>query len=109
MASNNGKIPIIATKTIGRYKPDDRITIEKYAARVLVATGKARFENGEDEFRKLRQTKEEQPSEPETSSEDHNESESSDDDQTSENGREHKRRGRRTYHRRDMVPEDNPQ
>lgn len=49
MASLNEKVTVIATRKVGRFEEGDRITIEKYAARVLVAYGKARFENDEDD------------------------------------------------------------
>lgn len=51
-ANSNGKVTIIAEKKIGRFAPKDEITIEKYAARVLVALGKAKFKNEADEFRR---------------------------------------------------------
>lgn len=51
-SSVNAKVTIIAEKKIGRFKPDDEITIEKYAARALVAMGKARFKDEADDFRK---------------------------------------------------------
>lgn len=51
-SGSSKKITIIAEKQIGKFKPEDEIEIEKYAARVLVAMGKARFKNEEDEFRK---------------------------------------------------------
>lgn len=50
--NSSKKITIIAEKKIGKYKPDDEIELEKYAARVLVAMGKARFKDEADEFRK---------------------------------------------------------
>lgn len=49
---HNKKIIIVAERTIGQYKKDDEIIIEKYAGRVLVALGKARFKNPDDDFRK---------------------------------------------------------
>jgi hypothetical protein len=51
-SSSSKKITVIAEKKIGKFKPDDEISIEKYAARVLVALGKARFKDEADEFRK---------------------------------------------------------
>ena len=48
----NGKVTIIAEKKIGKYEPQAEIQIEKYAARALVALGKARFKNEADDFRK---------------------------------------------------------
>ncbi len=50
--ANNGKIIVIAERKIGKYSPGDEISIEKYAARALVAMSKARFKNEEDDFRK---------------------------------------------------------
>lgn len=52
VSSSSKKVTIIAEKKIGKFKPDDEISIEKYAARALVAMGKARFKDEADEFRK---------------------------------------------------------
>lgn len=52
VSSSSKKVTIIAAKKIGKFKPDDEITVEKYAARALVAMGKARFKDEADEFRK---------------------------------------------------------
>lgn len=52
-SDNSKKIVIIAQRKIGKFKTGDEITVEKYAARVLVAMGKAKFKNESDEFRKF--------------------------------------------------------
>lgn len=47
-------IQLRATKKIGRYNPGDLIEFsDKYAARSLVALGKAEFVNESDEFRRV--------------------------------------------------------
>lgn len=49
---SNAKVAVIALRKVGKYSAGDRIETEKYAARILVAMGKAKFEKDDDEFRR---------------------------------------------------------
>lgn len=46
------KITVVADQRIGRYVKGDKIRIDKYAGRALVAMGKAKFDTDTDEFRR---------------------------------------------------------
>ncbi len=52
VSSSSQKVTVIAEKKIGKFKVGDEITVEKYAARALVAMSRARFKDEADEFRK---------------------------------------------------------
>lgn len=52
--TGSNRVNVIALRRIGRYAEGETIkNVDKYCARVLVAVGKAKFENEEDEFRKV--------------------------------------------------------
>lgn len=50
--TNSKQVTVIAAQKIGKYKPNDEITTDKYTARTLVAYGRAKFKNPEDDFRR---------------------------------------------------------